>query len=103
MRSVDTGSEKLTSSRSPTPAGLCYVADEGGRECVAGLPAAGLGGPRSCREFHGLPVFPSPNGGYWRIVLDGAGLRQAGEYVVMIYDSGVYGPFGAGEGQWRML
>ena len=51
------------------PAGLCYVADEGGRERVARLPAAGLGGPGSCREFHGLPVFPSPNGGYWRIVV----------------------------------
>ena len=44
------------------PSGLCYVADEGGRECMAGLPAAGLGGPGSCWECHGLPVFPSPNG-----------------------------------------
>ena len=48
--------------------GLCYVSDEGGRERVAGLPAGRLGGPGSCREFHNLPVFPSLNGGYWRIV-----------------------------------
>ena len=45
--------------------GLCYVSDEGGRERVVGLPAVRLGGPGSCREFHGLPVFPSVNGGYW--------------------------------------
>ena len=59
------------------PAGLCDVADEGGRERVAGLPAAGLGGPGSCLEFHGLPVFPSLNGGYWWIVPDDTGRRQA--------------------------
>ena len=29
------------------PAGLCYVADEGGRERVVRLPAVGLGGPGS--------------------------------------------------------
>ena len=32
--------------------GLCYIADEGGRQGVVRLPAAGLGGPGSCREFH---------------------------------------------------
>ena len=56
--------------------GLCYVADEGGGEGVVRLPAVGLGGPGSVREFHFCQYTPqlmADTGGLYRT--DPAGVK----------------------------